>query len=99
MLELLVADAGDAAKLFQRSRAGGRDAVDGGIVQHDIGRHAALAGDLRTPRPKGAEQVRIASFTVARWRGSKIAAPGFGSAGAKAGAGGFLAQHYFGPPF
>ena len=35
----------------ERRRARGRDAVDRGIVQHDIGRHAALARDLANATP------------------------------------------------
>jgi hypothetical protein len=43
MFELLVADSGYAAELRQRRWTRRRDAIGRGIVQHDIGRHAALA--------------------------------------------------------
>ena len=66
------------------------------FVQHDIGRYAARAGDLRTPRPKRAEQVRITGFASVGWRRGKIAAPGFGPADAKPGARRLLAQHHLG---
>src|SRR3979411_2418891 len=42
MFKLLLADAGDAAQLFKRCRTGSRDALYRSVVQHDIGRHAAL---------------------------------------------------------
>jgi hypothetical protein len=34
-------------------------------VQHDIGRHAALARHFRTPRPERADQRWISGFTLA----------------------------------
>jgi hypothetical protein len=43
MLELLVADPRDVAELRERRRAQNGDAVDGGIVQHDIGGYATLS--------------------------------------------------------
>ena len=52
MFELLVADSGDIAEFVERRRTCGGDAVDGGIVQHDIGRDAALARDIGTPGPQ-----------------------------------------------
>src|SRR5882724_1942751 len=75
MFELLVADAGDATELCQRCRARRRDAVQGCIVEYDIGRHAALARDLGTPRPQNAEQSRIAGFSPSGRSGCNIAAP------------------------
>ena len=59
MLELLVADAGDVAEFVERRGPRGGDAVDGGIVQHDIGRHAALARDLGAPCPQRRLQAGI----------------------------------------
>src|SRR5580692_1261070 len=65
MFELLVADAGDAAELLRSRWARCRDAVDRGVVQHDVGRHATLARHLGTPGPERADQIRIAGFSPA----------------------------------
>ena len=75
MFELLVADAGDATELRQRCRTRRRDAVQGCIVEYDIGRHAALARDLGTPRPENAEQSWIAGLRPSGGPGRNIAAP------------------------
>src|SRR5258705_13784684 len=77
MLQLLVANPGDAAKFVERRRAHRRDAVDGGVVQHDIGRHAARARDLGTPRLERSIQARIGGFTPAGRGGGPIAAFSF----------------------
>ena len=55
----------NAAKFGQRRRMGSRDAVDGGVVQHDIGRHPAFACDLGTPRLEGGVQARIGGVALA----------------------------------
>ena len=73
MLELLVADAGNVAKFVERRRARGGDAVDGGIVQHDIGRHASLARDLGAPCPQRGLQAGIGGLRLGARR--QIAAP------------------------
>jgi hypothetical protein len=52
MLEFRVADAGNLTQLPERFRSRRRDAVDRGVLQHDIGRHAALAHRLGA-RPLG----------------------------------------------
>src|SRR5712671_3950480 len=75
MFELLVADAGDTPELCQRCRTRGCDAVQGCVVEYDVGRHATLARDLGTPRPENAEQSRIAGFSPSGGSGSNIAAP------------------------
>src|SRR6266852_4279586 len=75
MFELLVADAGDATELRECRRTRRRDAVDRGVVQHDIGRHTALARHFRTPGPERGEQGGIAGFNAAGGCGSNVAAP------------------------
>src|SRR4051812_20298223 len=92
MLELLVADAGDAAELVQCRRPRTRDAVDRRVVQYDIGRHAALARDFGTPRSQRGDEDRVAGPGLAGGQGRKVAAPRFAAAGAVAGAGGLFAQ-------
>src|ERR1700693_4847576 len=79
VLQLLVADAGDAAELVERRRAHAGDAVDRGIVQHHIGRHAVPSGDLRTPRPQRGLQRWIAGFALAGWLMGTLATPAAGS--------------------
>src|SRR3954462_12230947 len=81
MLELGVADAGDAAELVQGGGANRGDAVDGGVVQHDISRHAALARHLGTPGAQRRHQRRIAG---ALRRGREVAAQRFYADGAVA---------------
>src|SRR5215469_15141177 len=49
MLELLVADAGNAAKFSRRRRTCCGDRLDRGVMQHHVGRHAAAARGLRAP--------------------------------------------------
>jgi hypothetical protein len=44
-------------------------------VEYDIGRHAALARDLGTPRPENAEQSWIAGLRPSGGPGRNIAAP------------------------
>src|ERR1700739_3771942 len=56
MFELLVADTRDIAQLRRRDGWRCRDGIDRGVVQHDIGRDAALARHFRTPRPEGTDQ-------------------------------------------
>ena len=52
-LELLVADPGNVAERFRRSRTGGRDALDRGIVQHD-----STIDGIAAARPQTLEQLR-----------------------------------------
>src|SRR3954447_15559909 len=99
MFEFLVADAGDAAEFTWRGRARGRDSVDRGIMQHDIGWHAALARHVGTPSPERCEQRWIVGLARASGCGNEIATTEFGSAGANARAWGFLAQHHLGLAF
>src|SRR5690348_2122754 len=84
MLELLVADPGDAAKLVERRRAHGGDAVDGGIVQHDIGRHAPLPRHLGTPGAQRGVKRGVRCLALAGRDGRKLAAPRLGPDGAVA---------------
>src|SRR5260363_43669 len=60
MFKLLVTDPGAVAKLPERGRPGAGDAIDGCIVQHDIGWYTTLARDLRAPGPQAREQRGIA---------------------------------------
>src|SRR4051794_7491775 len=83
MLELLVADAGDVAELVQRRWARGGDAVDGGVMQHHIGRDAAPARHLSTPGAERRDQRRVARAVRALQR-REIAAPRFVAGGAVA---------------
>src|SRR6185437_14246348 len=74
MLQLLVADAGDAAKLVEGHGPHAGDAVDGGVVQYDVGRYTALAGDLGAPRPQRGVQGRVRHLALAGRIGGKVAA-------------------------
>src|SRR5580704_835580 len=71
VLELLLADAGDAAKLVERRRAHAGDAVDRGAVHHEIGRPAVPRGNSRTPARGRGRQRRFAGLAWAGWVGGK----------------------------
>src|SRR5258707_15815827 len=98
MLQLLVADPGDAAKFVERRRAHRRDAVDGAVVEHDIGRYAARARDLGTPRLERSIQARIGGFTLAGRGGGPIPPALFFPERAVSPAGGLLAPAHPGLP-
>src|ERR1700733_10935981 len=65
MFELLVADPGHTAELVQCRRARTRDAIDGRVVQYDIGWNAAPARHVGTPCPKCCDQRRVAGAALA----------------------------------